>query len=67
MKDSPLYKTLVEEFKEFSKKNKAGSISSAKWFDVESDKLAIVITRLPTKEDYDQSVDIQKIIEFYSK
>lgn len=67
MKDSPLYKTLIEEFKEFATKNKAGSITSSKWLDVNSDKLTITVIRAPEKEDFDQTIDIQKIIEFYSK
>lgn len=67
MKDSPLYKVLIEEFKEFSKKNKAWTITGAKWLEVNPDKLSITVTRLPEKEDFDQTIDIQKIIEFYSK
>jgi len=67
MKDSPLYKVLIEEFREFAKKNKAGSITWTKWLDVNPDKLSITVARLPEKEDFDQTIDIQKIIEFYSK
>ncbi len=67
MKESPLYKTLIEEFREFAKKNKAGTITGAKWLDINPDKLSITVTRLPEKEDFDQTIDIQKIIEFYSK
>lgn len=67
MKDSPLYKTLIEEFKEFIKKNKAGSLSSSKWLEIDADKISIVVKALPEKEDFDQSIDVQKIIEFYSK
>lgn len=67
MKDSPLYKVLIEEFKEFAKKNKTWTLSGSKWLDVNPDKLSITITRLPEKEDFDQTIDIQKIIEFYSK
>lgn len=67
MKDSPLYKTLVEEFKEFAQKNKSSSISATKWLEVDPAKLTITIARLPEKEDFDQTIDIQKIIEFYSK
>lgn len=67
MKDSPLYKTLIEEFKEFVSKNKSGSISNTKWIEIDSQKLIITITRVPEKEDFDQVIDIQKIIEFYSK
>ncbi len=67
MKDSPLYKTLIEEFKEFASKNKSATISGSKWLEIDSSKLAITVTRLPEKEDFDQTIDIQKIIEFYSK
>lgn len=67
MKESPLYKTLVEEFGEFVKKNSGGAISTAKWLTVDTSKLTITIKALPEKEDFDQVIDIQKIIEFYSK
>lgn len=67
MKESPLYKTLIEEFKEFAKKNSSGTITAAKWIDVDPSKLSITIKALPQKEDFDQVIDIQKIIEFYSK
>ena len=67
MKESPLYKTLVEEFGEFVKKNSAGTITTAKWLEVDANKLTITIKTLPQKEDFDQVIDIQKIIEFYSK
>lgn len=67
MKDSPLYKVLIEEFREFAKKNKSGSITWTKWLEVNPDKLSITVARLPEKEDFDQTIDIQKIIEFYSK
>lgn len=67
MKESPLYKSLIEEFREFAKKNKAWTITAAKWLDINTDKLTITVTRLPEKEDFDQTIDIQKIIEFYSK
>jgi len=65
-KESPLYKSLLEELEEFSKKNK-GSVSSAKWIEVDPKNLKITIKALPTKEDFDQIIDIQKIVEFYSK
>ncbi len=67
MKESPLYKTLVEEFGEFVKKNAAGTITTAKWLTVDANKLTITVKALPQKEDFDQVIDIQKIIEFYSK
>lgn len=67
MKDSPLYKTLVEEFKVFVEKNKTGSVTACKWLEVDAQKLTITITALPQVSDFDQAIDIQKIIEFYSK
>ncbi|MBT3728752.1 hypothetical protein HOF65_08245 [bacterium] len=66
LKESPLYKSLLEELEEFSKQNK-GSVSGCKWIEVDSKKLTITITALPTKEDFEQIIDIQKIVEFYSK
>ncbi len=66
LKESPLYKTLLEELEEFSKQNK-GKVSSCKWIDVDSKKLTITIKSLPTLEDFEQIIDIQKIVEFYSK
>ena len=66
MKESPLYKSLLEELEEFSKQNK-GKVSSCKWIEVDSKKLTITIKALPTKEDFEQIIDIQKIVEFYSK
>jgi ribosomal protein S4 len=66
LKESPLYKTLLEELEEFSKGNK-GKVTACKWIEVDSKKLTITIKALPLKEDFDQIIDIQKIIEFYSK
>ena len=66
LKESPLYKSLLEELEEFAKDSK-GKISSAKWIDVDIKNLKITITALPEKEDFDQVIDIQQIIEFYSK
>lgn len=66
MKESPLYKSLLEELEEFSKQNK-GKVSRCKWIEVDSKKLTIKINALPTNEDFDQIIDIQKIVEFYSK
>ncbi|MDD2487008.1 MAG: 30S ribosomal protein S4 [Candidatus Gracilibacteria bacterium] len=67
LKESPIYKSLVEEFKEFMKTNKSGSITNAKWLEVNPDKLTIKLIRVPEKDDFDQTIDVQKIIEFYSK
>jgi ribosomal protein S4 len=66
LKESPLYKTLLEELEEFSKNNK-GKVTATKWIEVDTKKLTITITALPVKEDFDQIIDIAKIIEFYSK
>lgn len=66
LKESPLYKSLIEELEEFSKKNK-WTVTKTKWIEVDSKNIKITIKALPEKEDFDQIVDIQKIIEFYSK
>lgn len=66
LKESPLYKSLLEELEEFAKDSK-GKISSAKWIDVDIKNLKITVTSLPEKDDFEQIIDIQKIVEFYSK
>jgi ribosomal protein S4 len=66
MKESPLYKGLLEELAEFAKENK-GKITNCKWIDVDTKKLTITIKSLPEKDDFEQIIDIQKIVEFYSK
>lgn len=66
LKESPLYKSLLEELEEFAKESK-GKISSAKWINVDIKNLKITVMALPQKEDFEQVIDIQKIIEFYSK
>ncbi|PZM82199.1 30S ribosomal protein S4 [Candidatus Gracilibacteria bacterium] len=66
LKESPLYKSLLEELEEFSKSNK-GKVSACKWIEVDSKKLTITIKALPAKEDFEQIIDIQRIVEFYSK
>ncbi len=66
LKESPLYKSLLEELDEFSKQNK-GKVSSFNWIDVDPKNLKITIKAIPEKQDFDQIIDIQKIIEFYSK
>jgi len=66
LKESPLYKSLIEELAEFSKENK-GSVSKSKWIDIDAKNIKITITALPENEDFDAIIDIQKIIEFYSK
>ncbi len=67
MKESPLYKTLIDEFSEFSQKNKEASLTSVKWMDVDPKNLTITITALPEKSDFDKMIDIPRIIQFYSK
>lgn len=66
LKESPLYKSLLEELEEFSKANK-GKVSACKWIEVDSKKLTITIKSIPSKEDFEQIIDIQRIVEFYSK
>ena len=66
LKESSLYKGLLEELEEFSKQNK-GKVSGCKWIDVDPKKLTITIKALPEKDDFEQIIDIQKIVEFYSK
>lgn len=66
LKESPLYKSLLEELEEFSKKNK-GKVSNSNWIDVDPKSLKITVKSVPEKQDFDQIIDIQKIIEFYSK
>jgi len=67
LKDTPLYKTLRIESEEFLKNNKAGKVSGVDWIDADPKIFKITITRLPETADYDQSIDMKKIIEFYSK
>lgn len=66
LKESPLYKSLLEELEEFSKANK-WKVSACKWIEVDSKKLTITIKAIPAKEDFEQIIDIQRIVEFYSK
>lgn len=66
LKESPLYKSLIEELEEFSKQNK-WNVSKTKWIDVDAKNIKITIKALPEWDDFDQVIDIQKIIEFYSK
>lgn len=66
LKESPLYKSLLEDLKEFSKNNK-WKISTCKWVDLDINNLKITVKAVPTTEDFEQVIDIQKIVEFYSK
>jgi len=67
LKESTLYKTLLEEFQAFAQKNKAAQVTSVRWLEVDPKKLSITVTALPEKSDFDQMIDIQRIVEFYSK
>lgn len=67
MKESALYKTLVDEFQAFAEKNKAAQVTSSRWLTVDPKKLSITVTALPEKGDFDQMIDVARIIEFYSK
>ncbi len=67
LKESPLYKTLVEEFAEFSKKNADANVTNVKWLSVDPKKLTITVTALPDHSDFDKMIDAQRIVEFYSK
>jgi small subunit ribosomal protein S4 len=66
LKESQLYKTLVEELEEYSKANK-WKISTVKWIDIDAKNLKIVVKDIPSKDDFESIIDIQKIVEFYSK
>lgn len=67
MKESTLYKTLLEEFQEFAQKNSSGQITNVRWLEVDTKKLTITITALPEATDFDKMIDVQRIVEFYSK
>ena len=66
LKESSLYKSLLEELEEFSKQNK-WKVSSCNWIDIDTKNLKITVNSLPWKEDFENVIDIQKIVEFYSK
>lgn len=67
MKEALLYKSLVEEFQAFASKNQNAQVTGARWLTVDPKKLTITIAALPEKGDFDQMIDVQRIIEFYSK
>lgn len=67
LKESTLYKTLVEEFGDFAKKNETASVTSVRWLTVDPKKLSITMSALPEPSDFDKMIDIQRIVEFYSK
>ena len=66
-KDLAVYKSLKEEFAEFIKDNKSAALTDSQWLTIDADKLTITIAALPGEADFDKSIDITKIIEFYSK
>jgi small subunit ribosomal protein S4 len=67
MKESTLYKTLIEEFQAFADKNSSSQVTASRWLTVDPKKLTITVTALPEKGDFDQMIDVARIIEFYSK
>jgi small subunit ribosomal protein S4 len=67
MKESSLYKTLVEEFQEFAQKNTSAQVTNVRWLEIDTKKLSITITSLPEATDFDKMIDVQRIVEFYSK
>ena len=67
LKESTLYKTLVEEFQAFAAKNSAAKVTNVRWLEVDPKKLTITITALPENADFDKMIDVQRIVEFYSK
>ena len=66
LKESALYKSLGEELEEYAKANK-WKISSAKWIDIDAKNLKITIKDLPGQDDFEKIIDVQRIVEFYSK
>jgi small subunit ribosomal protein S4 len=67
LKDTPIYKNLQVESEEFLKTNKSGKVSAVEWIDADPKSYKITIIRLPEPTDFDQSIDMKKIVEFYSK
>jgi small subunit ribosomal protein S4 len=67
LKESSLYKTLLEEFQAFAEKNSAAQVTAARWITVDPKKLSITISALPEASDFDKMIDVQRIVEFYSK
>lgn len=67
LKESSLYKSLVEEFQAFAAKNASAQVASARWLAVDPKKLTITVTALPENSDFDKMIDVQRIVEFYSK
>lgn len=67
LKESALYKTLLDEFQEFAKKNSDATVTAVKWITVDPKKLTVTINALPENSDFDKMIDVQRIVEFYSK
>lgn len=67
LKDTPIYKNLQVESEEFLKTNKSGKVSAVDWIEADPKTYKITIKRLPESTDFDQSIDMKKIVEFYSK
>lgn len=67
LKESSLYKTLLDEFHEFAKKNADAAITAVKWLTVDPKKLTVTVNALPENSDFDKMIDVQRIVEFYSK
>ena len=67
LKESTLYKTLIEEFQAFAAKNSAAKVTNVRWLEVDPKKLTITVTALPENADFDKMIDVQRIVEFYSK
>ncbi len=66
LKESPLYKALSWELEEYAKANK-WNISATKWINIDAKNLKITVKDIPTKDDFDSIIDVQRIVEFYSK
>lgn len=58
LKNSKLYPAVLEENK---------SYKEARWLKVSGKDMSIEVTAEPTSDDFEQLVDCQKIIEFYSR
>lgn len=67
MKESTLYKSLLEDFQAFSSKNSSAKITQSSWLTVNPKDLTITVSAVPEKKDFDNMIDVARIIEFYSK
>ena len=66
-KDNTLYKAIAAEFEEFVSQNASGSLSSVSWLEVDPKSLKITVKNLPEETDFENTSDVARIIEFYSK